>query len=245
MRRGHLLSILFSRTSEPKGASFSFWIGTPTFYTKVMPIEVYYKMTTEQSQHNVHSLIEFMCKTESFRAGKEHCIIQTALHAAMLSSKTAVVVCAVRFSCPPVEGVGCMSPLSPWWRRPWVWWWWWWWWWWFSECSTESHDLDYKFDPGEHYSNIVVDCLSDSYYRHYHCQYHHHNIAYIQHLWPFWSWTAHIGLVSRVFSKTHKHTSHTLCDVNSWSSYAWQNWRIHLHHRHGITNDPRTSAILA
>ena len=52
-----------------------------------------------------------MCKTESFRAGKEHCIIQTALHAAMLSSKTAVLVCAVRFSCPPVEGGGACPPF--------------------------------------------------------------------------------------------------------------------------------------
>ena len=43
---------------------------------------------------------EFMCKTESFRTGKEHCIIQTELHAVMLSSKTAVLVCAFRFSCP-------------------------------------------------------------------------------------------------------------------------------------------------
>jgi len=107
-----------SLASGPKGASFSCWIGTPTFYTKVTPLEVHHKMTTEQSQHNVHSLKEFMCKTESFRAGKEHCIIQTALHAVMLSSKTAVLVCAFRFSCPPcpphLSKVGGTCPLSPW-----------------------------------------------------------------------------------------------------------------------------------
>ena len=71
-------------------------------------------MTTEQSQHNVHSLKEFVCKTESFRAGKEHCIIQTALHAVMLSSKTVVLVCAFRFSFPlppsPFEGGGTCPP---------------------------------------------------------------------------------------------------------------------------------------
>ena len=59
-------------------------------------------------------MMMMMCKTESFRAGKEHCIIQTALHAVMLSSKTAVLVCAFRFSCPPcthhLSKVGYMSP---------------------------------------------------------------------------------------------------------------------------------------
>ena len=58
-----------------------------------------------------------MCKTESFGAGKEHCIIQTALHAWMLSSKTAVLVCAFRFSCPPcpphLSKVGVHVPPVP------------------------------------------------------------------------------------------------------------------------------------
>jgi len=36
---------LHSLASGPKG-----WIGTPTFYTKVTPLKVHHKMTTEQSQ---------------------------------------------------------------------------------------------------------------------------------------------------------------------------------------------------
>ena len=56
-----------------------------------------------------------MCKTESFRAGKEHCIIQTALHAVMLSSNYCCsCVCFFRFFVPPVpspfEGGGTCPP---------------------------------------------------------------------------------------------------------------------------------------
>ena len=40
-------------------------------------------------------------------AGKEHCIIQTALHAVTLSSKYCFLVCVFRFSCPP-----CIPHLS-------------------------------------------------------------------------------------------------------------------------------------
>jgi len=114
----HLLSILFLSRLRTQRRLVLLLNWYPHFLHQSYALEVHHKMTTEQSQHNVHSLKEFVCKTESFRAGKEHCIIQTPLHAVMLSSKTAVLVRAFRFflsplSPSPFEGGGVHVPLCP------------------------------------------------------------------------------------------------------------------------------------